>query len=479
MFGPIGRMLIVLMLIAAAWVLWWVWPARPLRRVQISGTSVPSEFRLVPESDVAFVSVGQFRLGPMVTGWKLVRLSDGEILASGPCVSTWGISPKGDYVICDELDQFVKIEAATGRELMRSTSMSLPRSSAIRFSGDVSRFAIKDQGVKVFETSSLKLVAHLPEVQGDFDLSFVGRFLAATELAPKLFTFWNVDTQERIDSLVDESVANVRVVRISPRGDYAAILVVPQSQVKAEPDSRGLVIVFDLKSFKRVGEFFCVDNVDSTLQFSADGHLLYIGKLFVPAQFVDLDASPPKILTDEFMKNMARSAVTPDSGFHLAINYSNQWRLYSFRDNKLLAEGKVPRDRISNFGLAPDGQWWWSIQWPVELSQSQLRSWIERLIGQRISKSGGAVFRHVSTGRTIHFGDVFPVAWESSGNKVWTQRNCDSTPGNGMDTILEQWSLDENHSIWWMWILTATGLAVIIVDFKRQASSKRKSPVAA
>jgi hypothetical protein len=481
LFGPIGRKLIVLMALAAAWSLWWVWPARPVRRVQFSGTAFLCNIHLVNGTYVAFVEPTSMDT-PREMGWRLLRLTDGAVLASGPRDSICEISPSADCIVLDDHGRLVRIDAATGREQKRTASIVLPSSEAkgplrsMRFCKSGSRIAIEDEGLKVFDTSSLELVAQFPNASGKFGLSCGGRLLATQESETNLFALWNVDTHERVGSIVDESVDVVYDIGISPRGDFAFVSGKQRSQGELISNSGAQVYVWDLTRFAKVGEFA---SFDAVARFSDDGRFLFLGRANRSA-IVDLDSVPPRNLIQDMWPNIEHHAVTPDGQFTLAVDEENNWWLWSIRENRSLADGIMSGERALLFDLSPDGQWWWSLQLIVDSPPSKLNLWLLSLTGRSIPQNSGVVLRHSTTGRTINVGQAYPIYWDTTQNKVWTARLChnDDTPG-GRDTILEQWSLQESHSIWWMWLLAVAGLASIIIDFKRQASRGRKSPVAA
>jgi len=467
MFGPIGRILFVLLVVAATWVLWAYLPDTCLRKIPLDPRFLYSpENRLTDSSLVCTILSGSGGTN-VDRGWQIVRLDDGTVLASEDVGVRWGLSPRGNIFVCNRDGCLAILDTATGRELRRTESFPLDPEvnrrygSQVYFSADGQRFAaVGDAGVGVFETETAKRVALF---NNDkllfFDLSADGKFIVGRARNSSNWCLWHVGNPQTPDVIGNCGTASIYEMRLSPRGDLLAVHIQRSPPFDSDIDKQ-----MDIWDVQKKAMVYSLPLKDGNLRYSRDGRYLLAGQ-YGSQMLIDLDSDPPAEVNAASGDN--RLWFCSDDGRRqiYSSSYSYSWEVYDTQSRRLIRHRQLKTQDVIA-GLSPMGRWVCEHRRLAVNQPTALIAWLERLSGLKFTFTFETEIVNPESGRVVlTLGDRLPALFDDQEQTVWTMP-IGAFPGRA-DFFLEQWSLSGRSIAWWVWMVTVIGCGIIVWEIVR------------
>jgi hypothetical protein len=477
LFSRFVRCFFAVALIAAAWGWWWfgpAWPIRSHRFDDVLSVNLTSKSILTGNTWFDWLGPPDNRF----YGYGLIRLSGGKVLyrQKQKKKGSWAVSPTNEYVVALVENGIRIIETATGIEKTASYGPNSPPSLnvQIRFCANGQRFAIESNVIDVFETSTGRFIAQVPNAQVPIDLSPDGRQLLALSPGPEPdLILVDIETGNELARVVDDQHKNLDYVRFSPKDDLAVGITNGKNQ-------NSEIRVWSIPNLQRIAtfEFPATPATQGSLWFSPNGRYLMI-KATEP-RLIDFSTSPPTDVTSRFISsNPLFSFCDNGSRFVTATVYD--WTLFDAASGKsIISDSKTPTESIH---LSPDGAWIGLVD--SKPKQNAFVAWLHRTFGE--IRAGGVTATFISAGsgrRALTIWDGYPIIFDNVAGTVWTLRRVADRRTLNLETLLEEWYLVRPLGTWWLWLLTSAGGVAMIWDIAcalrrrgRHAPSPASNPV--
>lgn len=508
LFGPIGRALLVLLVVGAGWGVWWLLPDWPLRTMDttfsgqwkrqtgtagcervvywVDGQAEGSGVRLVCV-DLRAGRVHDVESSEIIWNWR--ASSDLSWVA-------WEVADRCVQVaILPEIENSFKIPALA--EVVKGIQTTVSSSGRGLFytyhlvaSPDHQRLALIVRGGSVFEVWDVptrrklcrvengevgpQLSAHLLSRRGVPQFSVDGSLLGMDAGDNFDVVFWDVATGRRVGALPAERYS-ANFFAPCPDGRVLAGYVgneVNDTVIKfcwpskLQWDSDSTITIANWSQFFPKQTRWAADG--SVVAFSS------VGKKNNDrvTTLWDVRAQPPRCIEDAI--GISGSTATFDTQNRRFVIGDRQ-AVHLFNKNtlaKVPLQDSGPFDGTAELGFSPDGQWLLvadngtvppSTSW-----HSALREFGRRLVG-RDERTRINIYK-AETGALINRipGDSV-CSWPADGHHVWVQRSATVSGNKNSHQIrFELYSVDRAGAAIWLWIVTIAGVVILVCQLRRR-----------
>jgi len=330
----------------------------------------------------------------------------------------------------------------------------------LRISDDGTHVGCLADGVVIFEATTGRRLARVPNAVHSFDLSPDGRLVAAwVKKSPPTLGVIETETGRETARLVDEKAAEIGEVRWSLRSD----LVVTADRLHQHGEFR----VWNVRSPRIAASFGVMPSDPGRMDFVARGRYLVFHH--EPNKLIDLTTDPPTDVGEQLVP--APSYVNfAAHGSRFVVNRKLDWALHDATTAAVVCQGSKAAE--SGVTLSPHGDW--LIHYgmgPTNWMPTPVRRLVDFLSG----RSGPGWWIRVSeadTGRMLlTLTNALPVAVDSDRSAVITTRYLNLSN----ETLVELWALGWRWPPVWLWLLAIAGFGASLVLWRLpDASSKRR-----
>jgi hypothetical protein len=460
------RSTIIALGLVTLWIVWSLWPEKPLHEVWVDRTWLP--YHLVADGTCVWGIAGPVPITgvPDTQRWHSFRISDGEEVFSIDAEFQPNVINRSKSVIVQHPARPLQIfNVADGR-----LSCSIPNGRRRRIVG--------------YGQSKYIVVSHAEQI-GKYELWDVEsgtKLRDVQEATGKDFSHDGELMVQRFEHewVLVESATGRIIVRTSDK------LLIDNSDTVLRRDGKALAInsyvdhqiaVVSLPELKVLNQFpnnrliKSRSNNDWRMQFSPSGHFLQtragLWSLKTPgAEHV--------AVTDEAQ---ATAYVAPDDeSFVVQDGAQHSSRLYQIGQVNPIA-GYGFGD-LSSPWYAPDGQTVAMVQSVPVSTPNNVRYWISRRLNLRFPSLETLVYS-AHTGRLLRrLPNVRPVGFTSDGQKIVAYEIIPDKARGGWTTTLSEWSLTSPSPPWWLWTLSAVLLGALFWPLVRKVRHYRSHAVA-
>jgi len=214
------------------------------------------------------------------------------------------------------------------------------------------------------------------------------------------------------------------------------------------------------------------------LPFFANGQIVYLPGIGGRWSVWDFSVNPPRCINSDLEQDEHTDVFINNSGRRVVTDDQNEIRLYQWPSKTSIALEDAVTDRWN--GFSPSGRWF-AARKNHSVPDSPWKRWLQSHLPLswtgNLNQANQIRIWDAETGRICNRVRGEGVkAWTADESAVWVE--MDRPSNSAYQMVFALWPTIAPRPPWWLYLLTAAGLAVIIADVRRMLR-RRARPAAA
>jgi hypothetical protein len=478
-----ARMTVLVFALAVIWIIWWIWPERPLRSWQLKNLS-----GRIPE----LAADGRTALIHRRVGDEIIQPVPNQKLNFN-----------------DNRTQLANL--TDGRELLPD---EFSFDGKLFNNGTLLAVEYRDYRIDVFDAVTAKKVLTIPprrsNVYRRFDVSFDGPYLLLTEWSGRAHDaneLWDAKRGVKIMEPVGYSRFSSHGIWLVSRTDSEATITEPATgkekcrikqdilqgvrELDVRPDGGlvaindvdskvpGMIRVYSLPALKLIEELPTTPSTHSPfLSFSSTGRFL-TARQGGAGRIWDLAGSKAQRIAAADSASAYGVSIAPDDASYLIHQQKSNsptmtWELFRTGDAAPIQHG----DAGAQFAaFSKSGKWMALGTERITLPKGHLeriRDWVYQKAGFELMQQDTWLI-DTATGHIVRqISEELPIGFSDNETAIWTVFL--TSIGQHWNMRLSQWPLQAPGPPWWLWLVTVGGVGLIVFDFKHRRRAGDASP---